>query len=104
MCKYHIAFSPKNRRKKFIVNTKKYRGDSATAMQLQDVEIIEGRIMLDFIHMLVSLPKEKCIEDHRIPYRDMLTHDIWQVRKPEIQVWEQTFFCRKLLFEYRVLN
>jgi putative transposase len=57
MCKYHIIFTPKFRRKaiynqykasirEILINLCKYKG----------VEIIEGHLMPDHIHMLVSIP------------------------------------------------
>ena len=57
MCKYHIIFTPKYRRKaiynkykqsikEIIIELCKYKG----------VEIIEGHLMPDHIHMLVSIP------------------------------------------------
>ena len=47
MCKYHIVFTPKYRRK-VIYN--QYKAD------IKGVEIIEGHLMPDHIHMLVSIP------------------------------------------------
>ena len=57
LCKYHIVFTPKYRRKiifaqlrdsikEFFQSLCKYKG----------VEILEGHLMPDHIHMLVSIP------------------------------------------------
>lgn len=59
LCKYHIVFTPKYRRK-IIYN--KYREDLREILKMlcdwKGVEILEGHLMLDHIHMLVSiLPK-----------------------------------------------
>ena len=57
MCKYHIVFTPKYRRK-IIYN--KYREDlieiMKTLCKYKGVEIIEGHMMPDHVHMLVAIP------------------------------------------------
>ena len=57
MCKYHIVFTPKYRRK-IIYN--KYREDLVEIMKTlckyKGVEIIEGYMMPDHVHMLVAIP------------------------------------------------
>ena len=57
MCKYHIVFTPKYRRK-VIYN--QYRRDLGEILRqlcrYKGVEIIEGHLMPDHIHMLVSIP------------------------------------------------
>ena len=57
LCKYHIVFTPKYRRK-VIYN--KYREDLREILKMlcdwKGVEILEGHLMLDHIHMLVSIP------------------------------------------------
>ena len=61
MCKYHIVFTPKYRRK-IIYN--QYRESISEILQLlckyKSVEIIEGHMMSDHVHMLVSIQKEMC--------------------------------------------
>mgnify|MGYP002706010988 CR=1 FL=1 len=56
-CKYHIVFAPKYRRKVFY---EEKRADIREILrQLCDwkgVEIIEGEVCPDHIHMLVSIP------------------------------------------------
>ena len=57
MCKYHIVFTPKYRRK-IIYN--RYREDLVEIMKTlckyKGVEIIEGHMMPDHVHMLVAIP------------------------------------------------
>lgn len=57
LCKYHIIFTPKYRRK-IIYN--KYRESLAIIFRqlcsYKGVEIIEGHLMPDHVHMLVSIP------------------------------------------------
>ena len=57
LCKYHIVFTPKYRRK-IIYN--RYKTDLAKILHdlcaYKGVEIIEGHLMPDHVHMLVSIP------------------------------------------------
>ena len=57
LCKYYIVFTPKYRRK-VIYN--KYREDLREILKMlcdwKGVEILEGHLMPDHIHMLVSIP------------------------------------------------
>ena len=57
MCKYHIVFTPKYRRK-IIFN--QYREDPRDIIKqlcaYKGVEILEGHIMPDHVHLLVSIP------------------------------------------------
>ena len=54
MCKYHIVFTPKYRRN-VIYN--QYKADIIKQLSsYKGVEIIEGHLMPDHIHMLVSIP------------------------------------------------
>ena len=56
-CKYHIVFAPKFRRKVIYGRLKR---DIANILSMlckrKGVEIIEGHLMPDHIHMLVSIP------------------------------------------------
>ena len=62
MCKYHIVFTPKYRRK-IIYN--QYKASIAEILrqlcQYKGVEIIEGKLMPDHIHMLVSIPPKTSV-------------------------------------------
>lgn len=57
MCKYHIVFTPKYRRK-IIYN--QYREDLIdiikTLCTYKNVQIIEGHMMPDHVHLLVMIP------------------------------------------------
>jgi putative transposase len=57
MCKYHIVFSPKYRRKIIYNQYKESIGQILRQLcQYKGVEIIEGHLMVDHVHMLVSIP------------------------------------------------
>ena len=62
MCKYHIVFTPKDRRK-IIYN--QYRKDLGKILRelcrYKGVEILEGHLMPDHVHILVSIPPKIAI-------------------------------------------
>ena len=57
LCKYHIVFTPKYRRK---IEFNQYKRDIVDIIKrlckYKGVEIIEGHIMSDHIHLLLSIP------------------------------------------------
>lgn len=59
MCKYHIVLTPKYRRK-VIYN--KLRKDIGVILKrlcsYKGIEIIEGHLMPDHVHMLVAIPSK----------------------------------------------
>ena len=57
MCKYHIVFAPKYRRKVIYNQIRKDVGEIIrTLCQYKGVEIHEGHLMPDHVHLLVSIP------------------------------------------------
>ena len=57
MCKYHIVFTPKYRRKIIYSQYRKSVGEILRRLcEYKGVEIIEGHLMKDHVHMLVSIP------------------------------------------------
>ena len=59
MCKYHIVFTPKYRRK--IIYYKLREDIQGILKKWKGVEIIEGHMMADHVHMLVSIPPKYSI-------------------------------------------
>ena len=56
-CEYHIVFAPKYRRKVFYEEKRaEIREIIRTLCQWKGVEIIEGEICPDHIHLLLSIP------------------------------------------------
>lgn len=57
MCKYHIVFTPKYRRKVIYAQ---YRESLKEIIRLlckyKGVEILEGHLMTDHVHLVVSIP------------------------------------------------
>ena len=61
-CKYHVVFAPKYRRKVFYNEKKEaIREIIRTLCQWKGVEIIEGEVCPDHIHILVSLPPKMSV-------------------------------------------
>ena len=61
-CKYHIVFSPKYRRKVFFQEKRvEVREILRTLCQWKGVEIIEGEICPDHVHLLVSIPPKMSV-------------------------------------------
>ena len=61
-CKYHVVFAPKYRRKVFY-NEKRVaiRDIIRTLCQWKGVEIIEGEVCPDHIHLLLSIPPKMSV-------------------------------------------
>ena len=64
MCKYHIVFTPKYRRKAIYGQ---YREDLKEIIKIlckyKGVEIIEGHMMPDHVHLLLSIPPRIAVSD-----------------------------------------
>jgi putative transposase len=56
-CKYHVVWIPKYRRKTLYGQLRKYLGEVMKKLAIQRESIvIEGHLMKDHIHMLISIP------------------------------------------------
>jgi putative transposase len=56
-CKYHIVFIPKYRKKVLYGQVRRELGSLLRELARQkESEIIEGHLMMDHVHMLVSIP------------------------------------------------
>ena len=61
-CKYHVVFAPKYRRKVFFQEKREdIRDIIKTLCQWKGVDIIEGEICPDHIHLLLSIPPKMSI-------------------------------------------
>ena len=57
LCKYHIVFTPKYRRKAIFGQYRESIGQILRQLcNYKGVEIIEGHLMVDHVHILVSIP------------------------------------------------
>ena len=61
-CKYHVVFAPKYRRKVFYSEKREaIREIIRTLCQWKGVEIIEGEVCPDHIHLLLSIPPKMSV-------------------------------------------
>ena len=62
ICKYHIVFTPKYRRKAIYNQYREDLGEILrTLCRYRGVEIIEGHLMIDHVHMLVMIPPKESV-------------------------------------------
>lgn len=56
-CKYHVVWIPKCRRKTLYGQLRKYLGQIFKELaRSRESEVIEGHLMVDHVHMLISIP------------------------------------------------
>ncbi len=61
-CKYHVVFAPKYRRKVFFEEKRaEIRGIIRQLCEWKGVEIIEGEICPDHVHLLISIPPKMSV-------------------------------------------
>ena len=61
-CKYHVVFIPKCRRKTLYEQLKKHLGEVLRKLaQQKESEILEGHLMPDHVHMLISIPPKYAV-------------------------------------------
>ena len=94
-CKYHIVFAPKYRRKVFYEEKRaEIREILRELCQWKGVEIIEGEICPDHIHMLVSIPPKMSVSDFMGYLKGKSALMIYD-RHPELQnKWNKAFWAR----------
>ena len=67
LCKYHIVFTPKYRRKAIYGQYKESIGQILRQLcNYKGVEIVEGHLMPDHIHMLVSIPPKYSVSQFMV--------------------------------------
>ena len=61
-CKYHIVFAPKYRRKVFFYEKREaIREIIKTLCDWKGVEIIEGEVCADHVHLLLAIPPKQSV-------------------------------------------
>ena len=63
-CKYHIVFIPKYRKKVLYQQLRRELGTVFRELaQRQESEILEGHLMADHVHMLISIPPKHSVSN-----------------------------------------
>jgi putative transposase len=61
-CKYHVVFIPKCRRKKLYEQLRQHLGEVFRRLaQQRESEIVEGHMVVDHVHMLISIPPKYAV-------------------------------------------
>ena len=56
-CKYHVVFIPKRRKQKIFGALRRHLGKIFRELaQHKESEVVEGHLMLDHVHMCISIP------------------------------------------------
>ena len=100
VCKYHIVFVPKYRRK-IIYN--QYRADLQeiirTLCKYKGVEILEGHMMPDHVHLLISIPPKTSIASFMgyLKGKSALMlfdlHPEYKQRNRDRHFWARGYYC-----------
>ena len=95
MCKYHIVFTPKYRRKVIYNQLRDDIGEILrTLCRYQGVEIIEGHLMSDHVHMLVMIPPKKSVSAFMGYLKGKSALMIYD-KHPEMgNKWDRSFWAR----------
>ena len=101
MCKYHIVFTPKYRRKVIYNQYRSSLGEIFHRLcSYKGVEIIEGHLMPDHVHMLVSIPPRISVSSFMGYLKGKSALMMLTTRQSQVQVWESAFLGGRLLCKY----
>ena len=65
-CTYHIVFIPKFRRKIMYGETKKDLVEIIKKLcEMKQVQLIDGKVCVDHVHMYVAIPPKMCVSEFR---------------------------------------
>lgn len=74
-CQHHIVFIPKYRKRALYSQTREdVREILRTLCRYKSIEIVEGAVCLDYVHLCMSIPPKMSI--HGIPERKGCADDI----------------------------
>lgn len=78
MCKYHVVFVPKYRRKIIYAQYRQSLQDIIRLLcQYKGVEILEGHMMIDHVHLLLgNTTEDECVKFYGIFKRKKCVNDV----------------------------
>lgn len=94
-CQYHIVFIPKYRKKKLYSQVQAdVRDIIKTLCNYKGVEIIEGAVCIDHVHLCVSIPPKMSVSEFMGYLKGKSALMIFD-RHPELQnKWNKAFWAR----------
>ena len=94
-CQYHIVFIPKYRRKVLYGRVKgDVREILKTLCLYKKVEIIEGAVCADHVHLCVSIPPKLCVSDFMGYLKGKSALMVFD-KHPEMgSKWDRSFWAR----------
>ncbi len=94
-CQYHIVFIPKYRKKALFGQVRAdVRDIIKTLCQYKGVEIIEGAVCLDHVHLCVSIPPKLSILDFMGYLKGKSTLMIYDRHSNLQSKWNKAFWAR----------
>ena len=98
-CTYHIIFSPKYRRKVMYGETKKDLRDILKKLcEMKGIQIIEGKICVDHVHMYVAIPPKIAVSEFMSYLKGKSTlmlfdrHPEYRARKGDKHFWARGYY------------
>ena len=83
LCKYHIVFTPKYRRKIIFAQLRDSIKEIFQSLcKYKGVEILEGHLMPDHTHAGEYPTQNQCVEFYGVSERKEFIDDLRQARKP----------------------
>ena len=98
-CTYHIVFIPKYRRKVMYGETKRDLRDILKKLcEMKGVQIIEGKICVDHVHMYVAIPPKLAVSEFMSYLKGKSTlmlfdrHPEFKARRSDKHFWARGYY------------
>ena len=94
-CQYHIVFIPKYRKKKLFGTVRTdVRDIIKTLCQYKNVEIIEGAVCTDHVHLCVSIPPKISVSSFMEYLKGKSALMIFDIHPEPQNKWNKAFWAR----------